>query len=81
MAVRFECYLIDEALGAGDARFQARCHAEFERRRANADVILISHDMGAIRDYCERGMVLAGGRLHYFENVDDAVELYKQLNM
>lgn len=81
MAVRFECYLIDEALSAGDVRFQARCRAEFEARKANADVILISHDMGAIQQYCERGMVLSGGRLHTFDRVDDAVTLYKQLNM
>jgi capsular polysaccharide transport system ATP-binding protein len=81
MAVRFECYLIDEALGAGDARFQMRCRAEFDNRRANADIILVSHDMGAIRDYCDHGIVLTGGRLHYFEDVDEAVELYKQLNM
>jgi capsular polysaccharide transport system ATP-binding protein len=81
MAVRFECYLIDEALSAGDARFQQRCRAEFEQRKANADVILISHDMGAIQQYCERGMVLSGGKLHYFDNVDDAIALYKQLNM
>jgi capsular polysaccharide transport system ATP-binding protein len=81
MAVRFDCYLIDEVLAVGDARFQARCRAEFLKRKANTDVILVSHSMESIIDYCDRGIVLAEGRLHYFDNVDDAVELYKQLNM
>lgn len=81
MAIRFECYLIDEVLAVGDARFQARCRAEFRNRKENADIILASHDMGSIRDYCDRGIVVSGGHLHYFHNVDEAVELYKQLNM
>ena len=25
MAIEFECYLIDEVMGVGDARFQAKC--------------------------------------------------------
>jgi capsular polysaccharide transport system ATP-binding protein len=81
MAIRFDCYLIDEVLAVGDARFQARCRTEFSNRKANTDVILVSHSMESIIEYCDRGVVLAEGRLHYFDNVDDAVELYKQLNM
>jgi capsular polysaccharide transport system ATP-binding protein len=80
MAVSFECYLIDEVLGVGDARFQAKCQAEFWKRKAYADVIMASHDMGALKSYCSRGVLLADGRLHYFENVDDAIEMYKQVN-
>lgn len=81
MAIRFECYLIDEVLGVGDARFQARCKAEFRNRREHADIIMISHDMSAMREYCDHGIVLAGGHLHYFHDVDDAIELYKKINM
>ena len=80
MAISFECYLIDEVMGAGDARFSAKCNAEFERRKQYSDVIMASHDMGAIKAYCQRGVVLAAGKLHYFDNVDDAIEGYKHLN-
>lgn len=80
MAVSFECYLIDEVLGVGDARFQTKCQAEFWKRKAYADVIMASHDMGALKSYCSRGVLLADGQLHYFENVDDAIEMYKQVN-
>jgi capsular polysaccharide transport system ATP-binding protein len=81
MAIRFECYLIDEVMSVGDARFQARCQVEFKKRKENSDIIMISHDTAAIREYCERGLVLANGQLHYFHEVDDAIELYKRINM
>lgn len=81
MAINFECYLIDEVMAVGDARFQTRCHYEFGKRRANSDIIMVSHDTTKIREYCERGLVLADGQLHYFHEVDDAIEFYKRINM
>ena len=80
MAVNFECYLIDEVIAVGDARFQMRCQAEFDKRRTKADIIMISHDMGTLRSYCDRGIVLAHGQLHVFDKIDEAIELYKKLN-
>ena len=80
MAVDFDCYLIDEVTAVGDARFQARCIEEFAKRRATADVIMISHSLATIRAYCNRGVVLAHGRLYMFPDVDEAAELYTRLN-
>ena len=80
MAIEFECYLIDEVTAVGDARFAARCRMEFEKRKKNSDIIMISHDMITIRNYCSRGIVLAGGKIYEFALVDDAIELYKKLN-
>src|SRR5262249_19382746 len=81
MAIRFECYLIDEVMAVGDSRFQERCKTEFKKRKAYSDLIMVSHDTGAIRDYCDHGIVLADGHLHYFHEVDDAIELYRRINM
>ena len=80
MAIDFECYLIDEVTAVGDARFAARCKVEFEKRKKKSDIIMISHSMPTIQEYCDRGVVLAGGRLFEFQQVDDAIELYKKLN-
>jgi capsular polysaccharide transport system ATP-binding protein len=80
MAIDFECYLIDEVIAVGDARFQSRCHEEFAKRRARSDIIMVSHSMDTIRTYCSRGVVLAHGIVHEFSNVDDAIELYNKLN-
>ncbi len=81
MAISFDCYLIDEVMAVGDARFQARCKAEFEKRKRFSDIILVTHALGTIQEYCQHGLVLADGELKYFENVDDAIELYRRLNM
>lgn len=80
MAIQFECYLIDEVMAVGDARFQMKCAEEFGRRSADADIIMISHSMETIREYCGRCLVLAHGIIHEFSDVDDAIELYKKLN-
>jgi ABC-type polysaccharide/polyol phosphate transport system, ATPase component len=80
MAVSFECFLIDEVMGVGDARFQAKCQAEFTKRKAFADVIMASHDMGALKAYCDRGVLLADGKLRYFDTIDEAIENYKEVN-
>lgn len=80
MAIEFECYLIDEVTAVGDARFAARCKVEFDKRKKNSDIIMISHNMTTIQEYCDRGIVLAGGRLYEFGRVDDAIDLYKKLN-
>jgi capsular polysaccharide transport system ATP-binding protein len=80
MAIEFECYLIDEITAVGDARFQSRCAAVFNRRRANADLIVVSHSMQTVKEYCEHGAVLVDGQMIMFESVDKAIEMYNRLN-
>lgn len=80
MAIDFDCYLIDEITAVGDARFQARCRTAFNRRRQNSDLIVVSHSMDTIRDYCDCGTVLVDGHLLPFPNVEQAIETYNRLN-
>lgn len=80
MAIEFECYLIDEITAVGDARFQARCRAEFNMRRQHADLIVISHSMVTIKNYCNCGAVLIDGQLIMFETLDKAIETYNRMN-
>ena len=80
IAIDFECYLIDEVTAVGDARFAQRCKEEFDKRKKKSDVIMISHSMPTLQEYCDRGIVIVGGRVHVFQTVDEAIELYKKLN-
>jgi capsular polysaccharide transport system ATP-binding protein len=80
MAIEFDCYLIDEVMAVGDARFQARCQAAFAQRRKYADLIVVSHAMDTIKAYCQRGAVLVDGRLIMFGEVDQAIATYNRLN-
>ena len=56
--------LIDEVLAVGDADFQAKCLAKMaEFRRAGKSMLIISHDMNAIRRTSDRIAYLDHGRL------------------
>lgn len=77
MAIEFDCFLIDEGLAVGDARFGQRCHVELFEKRKDRSYILVSHDANIIRTYCERVAVLHLGRLHEFPTVDEAFAFYE----
>jgi len=51
--------LIDEVLAVGDIDFQRRCFNYFKvMKKQGKTIILVSHDMDAIREYCERAMLI-----------------------
>lgn len=76
MAVEFDCFLIDEIVAVGDSRFHEKCQIElFEHRRDRA-MIIVSHDAGYIQHHCDRAAVLIEGKLHQFEQMDEAFEFY-----
>ena len=77
MAIEFDCFLIDEAMVVGDARFHERCHVELFHKRRDRAFILVSHDAEVIKLYCERASVLLDGRLHNFDSVDQAYDFYQ----
>jgi capsular polysaccharide transport system ATP-binding protein len=77
MAVEFECFLIDEAMIAGDARFHERCNQELFVKRKDRARILVTHDTDIIKVLCEQVSVLHQGRLIDFPTVDEAVDYYK----
>ena len=79
MAIEFDCFLIDEAMVVGDARFHERCHVELFQKRRDRAFILVSHDPNVIKLYCERACVLESGRLHEFATVEQAYAYYQDL--
>ncbi|WP_421423122.1 ABC transporter ATP-binding protein [Agrobacterium rosae] len=80
MAIEFDCYLVDEITAVGDARFQQRCKDEFDRRRKNSDLIMISHGMSTIHSYCDKCYLLVDGRMIFYDNVESGIEAYYRLN-
>jgi capsular polysaccharide transport system ATP-binding protein len=77
MAVEFDCFLIDETMAVGDARFHERCHDELFVKRKDRSFILVSHDANEIRRHCQNACVLHNGQLHFFESVDAAFDFYQ----
>ncbi|WP_423759262.1 ABC transporter ATP-binding protein [Burkholderia sp. NLJ2] len=79
MAVEFDCFLIDEVIAVGDRRFHEKCKYELFERRKDRAMILVSHDAVTVKEYCDRACVLEGGRLHHFDDVDDAYDFYNHI--
>ena len=76
MAIEFDCFLIDEAMVVGDARFHEKCHIELFQKRKDRAFILVTHDASVIKLYCERASVLHEGKLYPFDTVDEAYDFY-----
>ncbi|MEM1299322.1 MAG: ABC transporter ATP-binding protein [Pseudomonadota bacterium] len=69
----FDCYLVDEIIGVGDAAFRDKCRAAFRERLGNARLIMVSHNPQALAQFCEAGLVIENGRLSYHDRLKDAL--------
>lgn len=78
MVVEFDCFLIDEIVSVGDARFHEKCNIELFEKRKDRALILVSHDPGYIREHCQHAAVLARGKLTAFDHVDEAFAFYQE---
>lgn len=78
LSVEFDCYLIDEVIAVGDNRFTAKCKYELFEKRKDRSIILVSHSLAAIKEYCDNAMVLDNGIMHKFENMDQAYQFYNK---
>ncbi len=76
LAVEFDCYLIDEVIAVGDARFADKCRYELFEKRKDRSIILVSHSPSAMKQYCDNAMVLEAGLLYRFDNMDEAYKYY-----
>ncbi|MFP4380240.1 MAG: ABC transporter ATP-binding protein [Candidatus Sumerlaeia bacterium] len=75
--VRPDILLVDEVLAVGDARFQARCHQRIrELRQQGTIIILVSHDMWAIRQSCHQGILLVHGQVQKQGDIAEVLEAY-----
>lgn len=79
LAIDFDCYLIDEVISVGDQRFHRKCHEALFVERKDAAMILVSHDIGIIREYCSSGLVLKRGHGRVFDDLDLAISIYATL--
>lgn len=79
IVIDFDCYLIDEVIMVGDARFHQRCQDELFNKRAERAMIVVSHDMGFMRDTCDRVGVLNAGQFQAYRTLDEAISIYEKL--
>jgi ABC-type polysaccharide/polyol phosphate transport system ATPase subunit len=74
-----EVLLVDEVLAVGDYAFQIKCHAKMEElRKKGTSLILVSHNMEAIRKVCDRGLVMYRGENIFLGSSSEAVIAYSE---
>ncbi|MFC0632439.1 ABC transporter ATP-binding protein [Brevundimonas balnearis] len=79
LAIEFDCYLIDELVAVGDARFQQKCRDELFGRRADRAFIMASHDMSMVTRTCDRALIIESGKVKSFDEIHEAVDIYNWL--
>jgi lipopolysaccharide transport system ATP-binding protein len=63
-AVQPRILIVDEALGVGDMFFQAKCMARLkELTDSGVSLLFVSHDVGTVRQICQRALLIHDGRL------------------
>ncbi len=73
-----EILVVDEVLAVGDAAFQKKCLGKMGDAASDGRTVLfVSHNMSAVRQLCERGIVLDGGSKVFDGPVPDAIEHYQ----
>ncbi len=74
--------LLDEVLAVGDAAFQQKCYNHFEElKRQKTTVIFVSHDMGAVRRFCNRAVYIDKGLLVHEGTPADIADIYAEANI
>lgn len=78
LAIDFELYLVDEITAVGDARFRERSRAAFKDKLGTANILMVSHSMSSLRDYCDAGAVMQDGKMVYYDDLEDAIEQHSR---
>ena len=74
-----EILIIDEVLAVGDAEFQKKSLGKMSSvAKEGRTVIFVSHSMAAVRQLCQKGILLDGGRAKTFDKVEEAIWAYQE---
>lgn len=74
-----EILLIDEVFGAGDAEFMKKARDRMVSLLDQSSIVVIAtHANELIKEFCNKALLLEGGRIKYFGDVEEALKIYQQ---
>lgn len=77
-----EILLIDEVLAVGDADFQKKCLGKMDEvSKSGRTVLFVSHNLGAVKQLCERGVLLEQGEKILEDNINNIITTYLKNNI
>ncbi len=73
-----EILVVDEVLAVGDAEFQKKCLGKMEEVSKNEGrtVLFVSHNLGAVKNLCRKGIHLKNGNINASGNTSEIVDIY-----
>lgn len=72
--------LVDEVLAVGDADFQRKCFTFFKKlKKEKRTVVFVSHDMNAVREYCDRAVLIEKSRIIRKGRVAEVASAYTKM--
>lgn len=73
--------ILDEVLAVGDEAFQRKCNDYFlERKTSGKTTILVTHDMGAVKKYCNKAILIEDGLIKAMGDPDEVANQYSYDN-
>ena len=77
ITVHADLLIVDEALSVGDVFFQQKCYHKIrDLVKAGVTILLVSHDMRSVGEFCEEALLLDKGRAVFFGDAVEAINQY-----
>jgi lipopolysaccharide transport system ATP-binding protein len=76
-----EILIADEVLAVGDVKFQEKCIGKMKDVSENQGrtVLFVSHNIGAVKQLCQTGILLEHGKVVASGKVDDVADQYSKM--
>ncbi len=72
--------LLDEVLAVGDSAFQQKCFDYFSSlKREKRTIILVSHNMAAVEQFCDRAILIEKGDIKHIGPSSTVAEMYEDM--
>lgn len=71
--------ILDEVLAVGDAEFQKKCNDYFESLHGKQTVILVTHSMDNVKKFCDRAIMIEGGKIACAGSPEKVAKAYENL--
>jgi len=79
MALKFDCYLVDEVTATGDRRFREKYRQAFRDLQGHSSLVMVSHQTGIIEEFCQKAAVLHDGAFVLYDTVEDGLKAYESI--
>lgn len=78
MVFKFDVYISDELTAVGDINFRQKARNAFKDLVDKAGLIMVSHQEGILREFCNSGVYIRNGFPQWYDDLDDALVAYSQ---